>query len=326
MSPSFGVTPFSFRYCMPFATWAMYGAPFATTYFSLNQIPASVAAPVTILSSRICCRIAFVCGVPSDCAMSATFSLTALYCCTWMSGRYWVSSVTSSTLYRCSLGRFFPTPPRTSFTYWKYTSCRRVSGLPISATEPVSGVSSASLMVWPSMPGPVLIAATVGDAPGDAADGPSAGPDRQAPIASTAMAMKAMNRLRMLCPPPRLVRKWPCLHIRAQSAPNPGKPERLEHQEEDDQRSEDELVEHEHGDPAAPGAGRNEGDRRAQGLDDPWDEHQEEGAGDRAVDGADAADDDHRDVLDRRPEFELARRDVAEIRAVERAGRGRVEG
>ncbi len=78
MSPSFGVTPLSFRYCIAFATWAMYGAPFATMYFSLNQSAESVAAPVTILSSRICCRIAFVCGVPRDYAMSATFSFTAL--------------------------------------------------------------------------------------------------------------------------------------------------------------------------------------------------------------------------------------------------------
>src|SRR5437899_5617215 len=194
----------------------------------------------------------------------------------------------------------------------------------MSATEPVSGVSSATLMVWPSIPIPVLIAATVGDGPDDA-DGASAGPDRQAPMASNPMAMNATNRLLMLCPPPQSIRKRPCLHVRPQSAPNPGKSERLEHQEEHDERSEDELVEHEDGDAAARGAVRNEGDRRAEGLDDPRDEHEEEGASDRTVDGADAADDDHRDVLDRRPQVELARRDVPEIRAVERARRGRVE-
>src|SRR2546425_3973902 len=289
MSPSLGVTPLSFRYCIAFATWAMYGAPFATTYFSLNQSAESDAAPVTILSSRICCRIAFVCGVPSDCAMSATFSFTALYCCTWMSGRYWVSSVTSSTLYRCSFGRFFPTPPSTSFTYWKYTSCPRVSGFPMSATEPVSGVSSASLMVRPSIPGPVLIAATVGDAPGDALgdapDGPSAGPDRQAPMASNAMVKSATNRLITMCPPPPLIRKGPRPHVRAQSAPNPRQAERLEHQEEHDERSEDELVEHEDGDAAASGAMGNERDRRAERFDDPRNQHEEEGASDRPVHG-----------------------------------------
>src|SRR2546427_8140677 len=187
----------------------------------------------------------------------------------------------------------------------------------MSATEPVSGVSSASLIVRPSTPGPVLIAATVGDAP-DAPDGPSAGPDRQAPMASNAMAMNATNRFRMLCPPPPLIRKRPRSHVRAQSAPNPRKPERLEHQEEHDQRSEDELVEHEDGDAAAPGAVRNERDRRAQRFDNARDQHQEEGAGDRSVHRADAADDDHRDVLDRRAEVELARRDVSEIRAVQR--------
>src|SRR5439155_22637743 len=85
---------------------------------------------------------------------------------------------------------------------------------------------------------------------------------------------------------PRLIREGPCPHVRAQSAPNTGKPERLEHQEEHDERSEDELVEHEDRDAAAPGAVRDERDRRAERFDNARDQHQEEGPGDRSVPGA----------------------------------------
>src|SRR2546428_12520005 len=101
-------------------------------------------------------------------------------------------------------------------------------------------------MVKPSIPMPVLIGPCVATGVLSARRHPAA--------VSSATIRTATNGLaRMPCPPP-LIRKGPCPYIGAQSAPNPRKAERLEYQEEHDERPENQLIQHENGDASARGS------------------------------------------------------------------------
>src|SRR3712207_2866417 len=105
----------------------------------------------------------------------------------------------------------------------------------MTATGPDSGVSTPSLIVLPSKPGPVF-GAPLADSPPDS---PSSAPPPQPATASarTAITAAITHTNLLLIVPPRdgLIRERPCLEVGLRTQPHGGQPTRLEHQEQHDQ-------------------------------------------------------------------------------------------
>src|SRR5258708_11481016 len=135
---------------MPLASSMAYGVPITAIPLSVPQLDDCVAAAITTPLLSADDWIASVVGLPSDWANMATWSAISLKNWTCCCGLYWSSRWVRLT--------FQPLRPPLSFNALKYATCPLVSGLPMTATGPLSGVSTPRLIVLlaTSMPGPPL--------------------------------------------------------------------------------------------------------------------------------------------------------------------------
>src|SRR3712207_3013166 len=117
----------------------------------------------------------------------------------------------------------------------------------MTATGPVSGVRTPSLIVLPSKPGTALTSAALPPPPPLSSSSSCPQPAPTSPSAATAASaailVALMTLLQVACQKPASVRKRPRLEVRLHPQPHGGEAARLEDQEQHDQQAEDSLVE-----------------------------------------------------------------------------------
>src|SRR6476469_5817906 len=274
--------------------WTWYGPPTGSRLSSRTHSASSDAGAARILSVRSCGSTASVGAVPRTWVNATTSPLILLYFWTAMSVLYCESSCTSSTLY-------FPATPPEALSALKYTSLPAVSGCPITATVPVSGVSTPSLIVLPSKPAALFGAPAEPPLPPLSLPAPPQAATTSATVTASATLTTRIRRLLAS------VGEGPGLEVGLDPKPDAGEPSWREH-----------------GDEAVPARlGGHAGDDAGVLVDERRQRADEDRAEDRPEDRAETADDDDRDVLDGQQERPVVGADVLLVGAEQRAGHGR---